>query len=78
LEQLGPSFQSFDQPGHRQRIPVTVIKQVSPDSVSFALRSLVHGEEDPGDFDASLGDQVRPAHDDALSKTLACLSSNFD
>ncbi len=56
MEQLsGQAFQSLDQPDHRQRIPVTVVEQVSPDSVSFVLRNLVHDEEEPGDFDASLG-----------------------
>ena len=44
----------LDQPDHRQRIPVTVVEQVSPDSVSFVLGNLVHDEEEPGDFDASL------------------------
>ena len=53
MEQLGP-VQSLDQPDHRQRIPVTVVEQVSPDSVSFVLRNLVHDEEEPGDFDASV------------------------
>ena len=40
---------------------MTVVEQVSPDSVSFVLRNLVHDEEEPGDFDASLngnGDRV--------------------
>src|SRR2546422_5587491 len=36
----GQAFQSLDQPDHRQRIPVTVVEQVSPDSVSFVLRNL--------------------------------------
>jgi hypothetical protein len=36
---------------------VTVVEQVSPDSVSFVLRNLVHDEEEPGDFD----DVERPA-----------------
>lgn len=38
-----------------ERIAVTVIEQVSPDAVSFVLRNLVRDEEEPGDFDASLG-----------------------
>jgi hypothetical protein len=40
MEQLGKAFQSLDQPDHRQRIPVTVVEQVSPDSVSFVLWNL--------------------------------------
>src|SRR2546428_6056671 len=51
----GQAFQILNQPDHRQRIPVTVVEQVSPDSVSLVLRNLVHDEEEPGDFDASLG-----------------------
>jgi hypothetical protein len=35
----GQAFQILDQPDHRQRIPVTVVEQVSPDSVSFVLVS---------------------------------------
>jgi hypothetical protein len=46
-------LQSLDQPDHRQRIPVTVVEQVSPDSVSVVLRNLTHDEEEPGDCDAS-------------------------
>ena len=73
MEQPGP--QSLDQPDHRQRIPVTVVEQVSPDSVSFVLRNLVHDEEEPGDFDASSGrTRTGSVQDDALPKTMACLS----
>jgi hypothetical protein len=54
MQQLGQAFQSLDQPDHRQRIPVTVVEQVLPDSLSFVLRNLVHDEEEPGDLDASL------------------------
>jgi hypothetical protein len=41
------SFQSLNQRDHRQRIPVTVVEQVSPDSVSFVLPNLVHDKEEP-------------------------------
>jgi hypothetical protein len=44
------AIQSLDQPDHRQRILVTVVEQISPDSVSFVLRNLVHDEEEVGDF----------------------------
>ena len=75
----GQAFQILDQPDHRQRIPVTVVEQVSPDSVSFVLRNLVHDEEEPGDFDASLGrTRTGSVQDDALPKTMARLSSNVD
>jgi hypothetical protein len=37
---LEPSTQQT-QTDHRQRIPVTVVEQVSPDSVPFVLRNLV-------------------------------------
>ena len=58
---------------------MTVVKQVPPDSVSFVLRNLVHDEEEPGDFDASLGrTRTGSVQDDALPKTMACLSSNVD
>ncbi len=36
----GHAFQSHDQPDHRQRIPVTIVEQVSPDTVSFVLSNL--------------------------------------
>ena len=69
------AFQILDQPAHRQRIPVTAVEQVAPDSVSFVLRNLVHDEEEPGDFDASLGrTRTGSAQDDALPKTMACLA----
>ena len=55
---------------------MTVVEQVSPDSVSFVLRNLVHEEVEPGDFDASLGRTRTGVQDDALPKTMACLSSN--
>jgi hypothetical protein len=35
MEPTRQAFQSLDQPDHRQRIPVTVVEQVWPDSVSF-------------------------------------------
>ena len=57
---------------------MTVVEQVSPDSVSFVLRNLVHDEEEPGDFDASLGRTRTGAVQDALPKPMACLSSNVD
>ena len=75
----GQAFQSLDQPHDRQRVPVTVVEQVSPDSVSFVLRNLVHDEEEPGDFHASLGrTRTGSVQDDALPKTMARLSSNVD
>ena len=56
---------------------MTVVEQVSPDSVSFVLPNLVHDEEEAGDFDASLGrTRTGSVQDDALPKTMACLSSN--
>jgi hypothetical protein len=43
------------------------------------LRSLVHDEQEPGDFDASLGrTRTGSVPDDALPKTMARLSSNVD
>jgi hypothetical protein len=43
------------------------------------LRNLVHDEEEPGDFNASLGrTRTGSVRDDALAKTMACLSSNVD
>ena len=43
------------------------------------LRSLVRDEEEPGDFDASLGrTRTGSVQEDALQKTMACLSSNVD
>jgi hypothetical protein len=55
------------------------VEPVSPDSVSFVLRNPVHYEEEPGDFDASLGrTRTGSVQDDALPKTMACLSSNVD
>jgi len=30
-------------------MPVTVVERVSPESVSFVLRNLVHDEEEPGE-----------------------------
>ena len=58
---------------------MTVVEQVSPGSVSFVLRNLVHDEEEPGDFDASLGrTRTGSVQDDALPKTMAGLSSNVD
>ena len=71
----GQAFQILDQPDHRQRIPVTVVEQVSPDSVSFVLGNLGHDEEEPGDFDASLGrTRTGSVQDVALPKTM---DSNF-
>ena len=65
----------LDQPDHRQRIPVTVVEQVSPDSVSFVLRNLVH-DEDPGDFDASLGrTRTGSVQDDAKVRNISYLRS---
>jgi len=62
-----------------QRIPVTVVEKVSPDSVSFELRNLVYDEEEPGDFDASLGrTRTGSVQDDALPKDDGVLSSNVD
>lgn len=50
MEQLGSNsgqaFEILDQPDHRQRIPATVVEQVSPDPVSFVLRNLVQDEEE--------------------------------
>ncbi len=41
---------------------MTVVEQVSPDSVSFVLRNPVHDRKEPGDFDAR-----HPAiHDDEI------------
>jgi hypothetical protein len=57
-------------------MPVTVVEQCSPDSVWFVVRKLVHDEEEPGDFEASLGrTRTGSVQDDALPKTMACLSS---
>jgi hypothetical protein len=66
----GQAFQILDQPDHRQRIPVTVVEQVSPDSVSFVLPNLVHDEEEPGDFNASLGVnlETRPSQSSRCEK----------
>ena len=55
---------------------MTVVEQVSPDSVSFVLRNLVHDESGVGRFDASLGRTRTGVQDDTLQKTMACLSSN--
>jgi hypothetical protein len=50
-------------------------KPACPGSVSFVRRNLVHDEEEPGDFDASLGRvRIGSVQDDALPKTMACLS----
>ena len=41
--------------------------------------SFVTAKEEPGDFDASLGrTRTGSEQDDALPKTMACLSSNVD
>jgi hypothetical protein len=78
MEQPGQAFQILD-PDHRHRAQVTVVEQASPDPVSFVLRNLVHDEEEPGDFDASLGrSRTGSVQDDALPRTMACLSSNID
>jgi hypothetical protein len=54
---------------------VTVVEQVSPDSVSFVLRNLDHDEEEPDDFDASLGrTRTRSVQDDALPNTMVVLA----
>ena len=58
---------------------MTVVEQVSPDSVSFVLRNLVHDEEEPGDVDASLArTRTGSVQDAALPKTMGRLSSNVD
>jgi len=51
---------------------MTVVEQVSLDSVSFVLRNLVHGGEEPVDFDASL-DRTRPL--DRIPQVDASVSS---
>ena len=54
---------------------MTVIEQVSPDPVSFVLQNLVDDEEEPGDFDVSLGrTRTDSVQEDALPKTMVVLA----
>ena len=70
--------QFLDQFDHRPRIPFAIIEQLLPHAVALVLGDLVGDEEEPGDFDASLGRTRTGAVQDALPKPMACLSSNVD
>ena len=56
----GQAFQILDQPDHRERIPVTVVEQVSPDSVSFVASESCPRRRGAGRFRRLVGpDQDR-------------------